>query len=80
MSILDYGDRPRVGYCHFESIFVHELGPVLGFWHVSDPAAALDVGTSHERYSAKERYHARLAYEVGNGARYCGWPFGAECF
>ena len=27
----------------------------------------------------KERYHMRLAYEVGTGQYHCGWPFGRTC-
>ena len=27
----------------------------------------------------RESYHARLAYQVGRGAQYCGWPFNAAC-
>ena len=31
------------------------------------------------RFTEQEKYHARLAYEVGRGATYCGWPFQARC-
>ena len=48
-----------------------------GFWHVTDFKAAMWNGGGYKRlsFNAQEEYHARLAYEVGRGQRYAGWPF-----
>ena len=72
-------DVPRcVG--NFHTIFAHELGHAFGLHHVADPGAVMhrrDIRTA--RFTAREQYHARLAYEVGRDAGYCGWPFGVGC-
>ena len=66
--------------------FSHEFGHALGFFHVDPrlyhnavmrPSWARDRG--EYRFSAQEKYHARLAYEVGRGHEYCGWPFQRIC-
>ena len=68
-------------------VFAHELGHALGFFHV-DPrvypnAVMKPLGWRHNsgqyRFSAQEKYHARLAYQVGRGHAYCGWPFQRVC-
>lgn len=38
-----------------------------------------ETGNDTEWFTQRERYHAQLAYEVGRGAAYCGWPFGSVC-
>lgn len=75
------------GHCLDLEVFAHELGHALGFWHV-DPnvytRAVMRPGgwfadRGQYRYSAREVYHAQLAYEVGPRAAYCGWPYGSTC-
>ncbi len=69
-------------------VFAHELGHALGFRHVDPqrfPQAVMKTrgwraNQGQYRFSAREVYHARLAYEVGRGQRYCGWPFSPTCF
>ena len=68
----------RNGY--FRRLFAHELGHAFGLWHVADHAAMMsEAGNDVEWFTDRERYHAQLAYQVGRGAAYCGWPFGAAC-
>ncbi len=66
----------------FPGIFLHELGHAMGFYHVSDrnTVMASSVFDNRVTYTGKEKYHARLAYEVGRYATYCGWPYSAACF
>ena len=66
----------------FPEIFAHELGHAMGLYHVSDRNTVMAAGVFDGRvlFTAKEIYHAQLAYEVGRGAEYCGWPFSAACF
>ena len=54
----------------------------MGFHHVLDPTAVMDlnpIGNYPTTFNAREQFHAQLAYKVGRGARYCGWPFSAAC-
>ena len=71
-------------------IFAHEMGHVFGFWHVcglkpgSCGTLPLDIGGTDTdpgdiEYSPALQYHAQLAYEVGRGRFYCGWPYGEGC-
>ena len=58
------------------STFTHEVGHAFGFWHVTDFKAAMWNGSGFAtEFNAQEQYHARLAYEVGRGQPYAGWPF-----
>ena len=60
----------------FLSVFVHEVGHAFGFRHVSDIKAAMRKTWGYTpRFTAREEYHARLAYQVGRGQPYGGWPF-----
>ena len=74
-----------VKYCvsskAFPGLFAHEFRHAMGLWHVDEPGAVMQPGLRNEitTFSAREQYHARLAYEVGRLEHYCGWPFKATC-
>ena len=59
------------------TLFAHEVGHAFGFHHVSDYKAVMRKGALGYRpgFTAPEEYHARLAYDVGRGHPYVGWPF-----
>ena len=64
----------------FATTFAHELGHALGFFHVGHRNAVMNATdwTEGDWPTPRERYHMRLAYEVGSQA-YCGWPHGPTC-
>ena len=65
---------------YLKNTFVHEFGHAMGFRHVlSANAVMADLGNLADTFSAREQFHAQLAYKIGRGARYCGWPFSASC-
>ena len=65
---------------YLRHVFVHEFGHAMGFKHVLAPNAVMAaLGNLSDTFTAREQFHAQLAYKVGRGARYCGWPFSAEC-
>lgn len=66
--------------CDVVATFRHEMAHMLGFSHVSDPSSLMHTMVGRGHFTASEKYHARLAYEVGTGAYYCGWPFSEACF
>ena len=77
----------RYGGAGFPVTFAHEFGHAMGFWHVAETAGMpkpLMTPESHRRdpatFNAAEQYHAQLAYKVGRGQKYCGWPFQEGCF
>ena len=75
------GNKRCVDPSFFPELFAHEFGHAMGFFHVADRTAIMAPGiyTRRDTFNAREKYHARLAYEVGRGATYCGWPFQATC-
>ena len=67
---------------YLTNIFAHEFGHTLGLFHVSGLTDVMNEEgrTQHlKRFSAREQYHARLAYRIGPAAVYCGWPYRAAC-
>ena len=64
---------------YLKHVFVHEFGHAMGFKHVLAPNAIMGSGNLSDTFTAREQFHAQLAYKIGRGARYCGWPFSAEC-
>ena len=74
-------DDMRAGN-YFTETILHEIGHAPGLRHVRDERAIMRPGGGHPRtfYSAREQYHARLAYRIGRGWRdYCGWPLRVAC-
>ena len=62
------------------ALVAHELGHAMGLYHVGDTRSVMYRSNRDvTRFTDDERYHAQLAYEVGYGKRYCGWPFSAGC-
>ena len=49
-------------------------GHDVGLYHTSDPSAVMHPRGKALNFNAREQYHAQLAYEIGPGAPYCGWP------
>lgn len=81
---LEININPPEGrsHCNLRG-FAHEMAHVLGFWHVGG-TIPLDIGGTETdpgdiEYNPAMQYHARLAYEIGRGRPYCGWPYGPSC-
>ena len=76
-------------HCNLRS-FAHEMAHAFGLWHVCDPqpgrcgTISVDIGGTETapgdiEFAPSIQYHSRLAYEVGRGRAYCGWPMSARC-
>ena len=81
MSMEDRCMQPRE---QFLAILAHELGHAVGFFHVDPqhfPTSIMKpaIGGDFIYPSGREQYHGGLAYDIGRGAGYCGWPHGANC-
>ena len=63
---------------YLKHVFVHEFGHAMGFKHVLS-ANAVMASSMSDTFSAREQFHAQLAYKIGRGARYCGWPYSVGC-
>ena len=73
------GNKDCVDEAIFPELFAHEFGHALGFFHVGGNTAVM-AGTGFigkSTFTPREQYHAQLAYEVGRGQSYRGWPFGS---
>ena len=58
----------------FSMVFAHEFGHTMGFDHVAGRHLMAADGGGQTSFTAKEQYHAQLAYQVGPDAEFCGWP------
>ena len=75
------GNKYCVDPRYFPELFTHEFGHAMGFRHVEDRTAIManSVWNGQSTFSPREQYHAQLAFEVGRGHEYCGWPFQRKC-
>ena len=73
------GNKNCVDDAVLPGVFAHEFGHALGFFHVANKSALMEGTGSAGRstFTDREQYHAQLAYEVGRGRSYRGWPFGS---
>ena len=78
----------------FDNLFAHEFGHAMGFYHTDQYSTNLtgqdcmsgggsfgwNSCNSGRGFTPREQYHAQLAYRVGRGIPYCGWPLGKGCY
>lgn len=81
---IDINTDPDAGRSHCNiRPFAHELAHVLGFFHTFNgfniTIAGDETAPGDITFHPLLQYHARLAYEIGPGRPYCGWPYGPSC-
>ena len=59
------GDGSGCGSLSLRDLVLHEIGHALGFSHVTDTHHLMHPGLEVSDSSASERFHGRLAYELG---------------
>lgn len=65
------GCVPCLGLAVAPVVIKHELGHTLGFWHTDSPSDVMGTGgtaTCDLNPSAREQFHARVAYSMPNGS------------
>lgn len=71
-------DVTRRDDCDLATVVMHEIGHLLGFWHVPDEGDHLMSPNRREferaAFSEAEQYHAKLAWELGRGANFTPDP------
>lgn len=60
--------------CWLEGLLRHEIGHALGFFHVPRTSDMMHRESTARSFSARETYHAQLAYEAGRGTPYSRGP------
>ena len=78
--ILVLQDRCVSARTRLLALVAHELGHAMGLYHVADTRSVMYMSNRDvTRFTDREQYHSQLAYDVGHGRRYCGWPYSESC-
>ena len=61
--------------CSLDSVFRHELGHAMGFFHVRGNQDLMSASVNAiENFTPREEFHAQLAYELGRDTPYTRGP------